>query len=135
MGRMERDLDDKQRDELRGRLDARERELEAAIASIRDAIAAPAGGSGPEVRDSVEDGDARAATSVDLLQLQRQEDTLREVRHARDRMRQGEYGRCEECDEPIPVQRLQARPEARFCVRHEEAWEQAHPRQVAPVQP
>jgi DnaK suppressor protein len=130
-----RELDARQLGQLRQRLDERERELEATIAGLRDAIAAPASGAGPEVRDSVEDGDARAAASVDLVQLQRHEDELREVRHARDRMHQGEYGRCEECDEPIPLQRLLARPEARYCMRHEEAWEKAHPRQVTQVQP
>ncbi|RYF37162.1 MAG: hypothetical protein EOO21_00090, partial [Comamonadaceae bacterium] len=53
--------------------------------------------------------------------------------HDHDRMRSGDYGRCEQCDEPIPFARLQARPEARLCIRDEEAWERAHP-QAAPVQ-
>ena len=120
------ELNASQRAELQQLLSRREEELEPSIARLREALAAPAGGTS-DVRDSVEDGDARMAASVDLVQLQRQEDELREVRHARDRMRSGDYGRCEECDEPIPFERLKARPAARFCLKHEEAWEKAHP--------
>ena len=124
------ELNASQRAELLQQLSRREKELEPSIAQLREALAAPAGGTS-DVRDSVEDGDARMAVSVDLVQLQRQEDELREVRHARDRMRSGDYGRCEECDEPIPFERLKVRPEARFCLKHEEAWEKAHPRAIA----
>lgn len=120
------ELNASQRAELQQLLSRREEELEPSIARLREALAAPPGGTS-DVRDSVEDGDARMAASVDLVQLQRQEDELREVRHARDRMRSGDYGRCEECDEPIPFERLKARPAARFCLKHEEAWEKAHP--------
>jgi len=121
------ELNASQRAELQQLLTRREQELEPSITQLREALATPGGGTS-EVRDSVEDGDARMAASVDLVQLQRQEDELREVRHARDRMRSGDYGRCEECDEPIPFERLKVRPAARFCLKHEEAWEKAHPR-------
>lgn len=125
------ELNASQRAELQQLLSRREEELEPSIARLREALAAPPGGTS-DVRDSVEDGDARMAASVDLVQLQRQEDELREVRHARDRMRSGDYGRCEACDEPIPFERLKARPAARFCLKHEEAWEKAHPRATVP---
>ncbi|TFZ02511.1 hypothetical protein EZ313_14720 [Ramlibacter henchirensis] len=122
------ELNPQQRAELQQQLTRREDELKQSIARLRENIAGPgAGGGGSDVRDSVEDGDARMAASVDLVQLQRQEDELREVRHARDRMRSGDYGRCEECDEPIPLARLNVRPAARFCLKHEQAWEKAHP--------
>ncbi|KQT13819.1 TraR/DksA family transcriptional regulator [Ramlibacter sp. Leaf400] len=116
-----------QRSELQQLMAGREQELEQSMAGLRQELATPSSSGGGEVRDSVEDGDARMAVSVDLVQLRRQEDELRDIRHARDRMRAGDYGRCEECDEPIPFERLKARPAARFCIRHEEAWEKAHP--------
>lgn len=121
-----------QRDELKQLLARREDELQQSIARLRESLASPAGGSGPEVRDAVEDGDARAATSVDLVQLQRREEELRDLRHAHDRLRSGDYGRCEECDQPIPFERLKLRPGARLCVRHGEAWEKAHPAAALP---
>ncbi|TFY97689.1 TraR/DksA family transcriptional regulator [Ramlibacter humi] len=120
-------LDAAQLKDLKARLDRREQELEEAIRASRDAVTEPASDGGTDVRDPVEDGDARMMASLDLAQLRRREDELLEVRRARDRMHQGEYGWCEQCGEPIGFQRLQARPEARFCLRDEEAWEKAHP--------
>lgn len=35
----------------------------------------------------------------------------------------GRYGFCETCHGPIPDERLDARPEARFCEAHERMWE------------
>ena len=116
-----------QRTELQELLGRREQELQDAIAALRNVLARPDAGSGAAVLDSVEEGEARMMASVALGQLRRHEDELLDVRHARDRMHQGDYGNCEECGRPIPFQRLQARPEARFCLEHEEAWEKAHP--------
>ena len=116
-----------QRAELQALLDRREQELQDAITALRDALARPDAGSGAAVLDSVEEGDARMMASVDLEQLRRHEDELLDIRHARDRMHQGDYGNCEECGRPIPFQRLKARPEARLCLEHEQAWEKSHP--------
>ncbi|HZY19015.1 MAG TPA: TraR/DksA family transcriptional regulator [Ramlibacter sp.] len=120
-------MNESQRSELDQLLQQREADLRAGVRGLREDIAAPAGDTGPEVRDGPEDGDARMMTTLDVTQLRRQDSELREVIEARERMQRGEYGRCEECDEPIPFERLKARPEARFCIRHEEAWEKAHP--------
>jgi DnaK suppressor protein len=43
---------------------------------------------------------------------------LDEVRRARQRVAEGSYGTCEECGEPIPEGRLEARPWATRCVAH-----------------
>ncbi|MFG2194997.1 TraR/DksA family transcriptional regulator [Streptomyces sp. NPDC048639] len=42
---------------------------------------------------------------------------LADLDEAMDRLEQGDYGRCEQCGEPIPAERLEARPAARTCVR------------------
>lgn len=55
--------------------------------------------------------DATVAQSLDF--------GLSEVEAARKRLDEGTYGRCEECGEPIPDERLEAQPTARFCVRHQ----------------
>jgi DnaK suppressor protein len=120
-------MDDKQHQELEERLARRARELQEAIEGLRSEIAGAPRGDRVEVLDAGEDGDARAQAATDLAHLARQEESLREVLAARDRMRQGVYGRCETCDEDIPFERLRARPEARFCLQHEEEWEKAHP--------
>lgn len=106
-------------------LERREAELLATAGELRSAIASPAEGAGAEVHDRVEDGDARMQSALELTQLGRQEGELQEVRAALRRLHDGSYGVCEECDEPIPLARLEARPQARLCLVHEEAWERA----------
>jgi len=41
---------------------------------------------------------------------------LRQVLAALRRMDEDDYGYCEQCDEPIPLARLQIRPEASLCL-------------------
>ena len=125
-------MDDATTKEFAGLLEKREADLQESLRGLREEIASPDAGTGT-VRDSVEDGDARMMASIDLAQVRRLEDELRDVQQARGRLQQGDYGRCEACDEDIPIERLRARPEARFCLRHEEEWEKAHPA-GAPVQ-
>ncbi len=48
---------------------------------------------------------------------------LGKIEHALKKMDAGEYGLCEECDEPISLKRLQARPEAQLCIQCKEAQE------------
>jgi DnaK suppressor protein len=51
-----------------------------------------------------------------LSLLQNEEQLLEEISAALDRVDQGSYGRCEECQQEIPKARLQAVPYARYCV-------------------
>jgi DnaK suppressor protein len=41
-----------------------------------------------------------------------------DVADALEKMDEGVYGLCEECDEPIDLDRLQANPAARTCKKH-----------------
>lgn len=41
---------------------------------------------------------------------------LQEVESALARVDSGSYGRCEKCSEPIPIERLEARPTATTCL-------------------
>ena len=51
-----------------------------------------------------------------LSLLQNEEQVLEEIRDALDRIHQGTFGRCEECQKPIAKERLQALPYTRHCV-------------------
>jgi RNA polymerase-binding transcription factor DksA len=42
--------------------------------------------------------------------------TLAETTEALRRIAEGTYGRCERCQTEIPVERLEIRPHARYCV-------------------
>lgn len=44
-------------------------------------------------------------------------ESLRTLQAARERIELGTYGRCEGCDEPIAVERLEALPDTVTCVR------------------
>ena len=48
---------------------------------------------------------------------------LQKIEHALLKIDQGTFGICEECDEPISLKRLQARPEAQLCIQCKEAQE------------
>ncbi|MGW5698185.1 TraR/DksA family transcriptional regulator, partial [Streptomyces asiaticus] len=54
----------------------------------------------------------------------RKRDHLTALDEALERLDHGDYGRCEVCGEPIPAERLEARPTATTCVR----CATAHPR-------
>jgi RNA polymerase-binding transcription factor DksA len=51
-----------------------------------------------------------------LSLLQNEEQLVGEISAALDRISQGVYGRCEECQGDIPKPRLQAVPYTRYCV-------------------
>lgn len=48
--------------------------------------------------------------------IQNQEQALSEIADALERLRQGAFGKCEECASAIPKGRLEALPYARHCV-------------------
>ena len=50
---------------------------------------------------------------------------------ALDRLREGEYGRCVECDEPIAPARLRAIPEVTTCVRCQDRLERTRRLELA----
>ncbi|MFQ5842048.1 MAG: TraR/DksA family transcriptional regulator, partial [Thermodesulfobacteriota bacterium] len=50
---------------------------------------------------------------------------LIEVDGALDRIENGSFGMCEECEEPIALKRLEVIPNARYCVRCKEELEKA----------
>ena len=53
----------------------------------------------------------------DLSMRNRLVDTLHDVQDALKKFEQGTYGVCESCEEKIDWARLEAKPEARLCIR------------------
>ena len=63
------------------------------------------------------EGAVRQANTCDLLQKQnRLEPQVAEVYEALERLESGTYGLCAHCGGEIGVDRLEARPETRYCV-------------------
>lgn len=64
--------------------------------------------------------DAALDSAQDEISSQLAEVESRELAHienALERMREGDYGLCEGCSEPIPLARLQALPYATNCIK------------------
>jgi DnaK suppressor protein len=68
-------------------------------------------------------------TSVELSQgivftlREKEQRTLAEIDEALQRMEDGSYGCCEECDVEIGAKRLEIFPTARLCITHQEEQE------------
>jgi DnaK suppressor protein len=75
------------------------------------------------LEDPSDAGDLSQQSHEEWLFLNRnnlEKTLLREVEEAMARVRDGSYGVCQECQEPIMPKRLQALPWAKFCVRCQE---------------
>ncbi len=76
--------------------------------------------------DAIEKGDEidlatnEISRELDAKISMRQHRQLQEIEDALERIKNGEYGICEECGEPVPEQRLRLFPAARHCVRCQE---------------
>lgn len=87
----------------------------------------------PTARETLGLPDRRAETDdeavadlqaeIDAASVERDSRELREVEEALHRVEQGEYGTCVDCEEEIPLARLQAQPHAKRCIRCEEIFE------------
>ena len=53
----------------------------------------------------------------------REKTFLKKIDHALEKIRNGSFGVCEECDDPISIKRLEARLETTLCIRCKEDQE------------
>jgi DnaK suppressor protein len=63
----------------------------------------------------------------------RRAEMVGQIQLALKKMDEGNYGRCEVCEEPINVMRLRAQPFAVRCTRCQEAWEREQSRGEPPA--
>lgn len=111
-------------DELRGQLEAERDSLEEELGSHGRVLndsgeweGASIGFEGEEsdpndVADQIEE----LATNVPLVKELETRHT--DVADALEKMDEGVYGLCEDCDQPIDIDRLKANPAARTCKTH-----------------
>jgi len=69
-----------------------------------------------ELNDEGDYAAASAETIVDSAILEQQRKELNEIELALDKIKQGTYGICEMCEEPIGKPRLEVKNFARFCI-------------------
>jgi DnaK suppressor protein len=88
-----------------------------------------------EVHDPEEASVAHLVIDVDLANIDRHVNEIRDIEAALLRIGRGEFGICIDCDQPIPLARLEANPTALRCIAcqtdYERAEAQAQPPQTA----
>lgn len=89
-------------------------QLEANIAHLKEELDVV--GSDDGVSDAEDLVSLKNISQKDNTILQRQEEELKETLHALAKIKNGTYGICERTGKPIPVERLEANPIARYVV-------------------
>ncbi|MFK5976877.1 MAG: RNA polymerase-binding protein DksA [Sulfurovum sp.] len=69
-----------------------------------------------ELKDEGDYASASAESIIDSAILLQQRKELNEIELALDKIKQGVYGVCEMCEEPIGKARLEVKNFARFCI-------------------
>ena len=120
-------LDESQLQEIGDLLDKREAQLQEEVRAVTATTTAPAEAPLPDAVEAVEAAENRVLSALDHVQILRDQEELVAIDAARRRIRDGSYGLCAECEEPIPLARLRVVPTARLCLKHQAEWEQTHP--------
>lgn len=68
-----------------------------------------------EIRDSLDAASVVTMAEIRLADTRREEQEIRDINAALNRMHRGTYGLCSNCGEPIPEDRLRAYPTATRC--------------------
>lgn len=113
-------LSEQQLQDFRTLLMARGRELHLEVQGVESDRNQALTASRGEVEDAGDEAEVRREDEVRSAEEDRDEGELREVEAALARLDAGQYGICVDCDEAIPLARLQARPSAARCVACQE---------------
>lgn len=116
-------LSKQQLQEFRDLLTARGQELHLEVQAVESDRNEALTASRDEVEDAGDEAEVRREDEVRSAEEDRDEGELREVEAALARLDAGQYGICIDCDEAIPLARLQARPSAARCVACQELAE------------
>ncbi len=98
---------------LRNKLDARRRDLLAVLDNREDLYI-------ERQADSIDEIVEASSRDFAVMRINRNARSLRDIEAAIDRVDDGTYGMCGDCEEPISPRRLAAIPWATLCVRCQE---------------
>jgi len=68
-----------------------------------------------DCKDDLDFAEASSDSFTSGVIINQQKQELKEIREALESIKNGSYGICEMCDEPIAIGRLKAKPFAKFC--------------------
>lgn len=100
-------------------LEERQRLLNAATSSRKDEFAIQA----EDLADESDLTSAELSQGVVFTLREKEQQTLAQIDEALQKIEDGTYGHCEECDAEISVRRLEIFPTARLCITHQEEVE------------
>lgn len=80
--------------------------------------------------DALDEVQLAAARELSTRHLEREASLLREVRAALNRIVDGSYGLCQQCEEEISQKRLQAVPWATLCIACQQETDRGRQRHV-----
>lgn len=86
-----------------------------------------------QVHDSGDESVADLLSDINTAVIGQSIKALREVEAAQERLREGYYGRCEDCEVEIPYERLKAYPAARRCIADQERYEKLHGEETSSI--
>jgi DnaK suppressor protein len=115
------ELNDRQRDSLKRELMKLRDELKALLAATKESTRAV------DLEESIgrlSRMDAMQQQSMQVANRSAAQRRYQQVMAALDRIAADEYGECLECGEDIALRRLEAHPEAPFCLRCQSQREQ-----------
>lgn len=107
---------------LRRRLIDRRRELLRQVAHAEDDLRALDTNVPAELEEEAQE--SMIASYLSRLDS-RGKAEIQAIDHALTQIERGDYGTCEDCEEPIPIERLEALPTATTCILCAEAREAA----------
>jgi DnaK suppressor protein len=84
------------------------------------------------VRDAEDESVADLVIDLDLAEIDRDLEELRDVEATLGRMQQNAYGVCSDCRAPIPFERLKAYPTAKRCHRCQTLHEKTYAGKATP---
>lgn len=94
--------------------------IEALLAELKTALAAGQDATAPVQLDTsigrLSRMDAIQSQQMALALKQRQRDQVQRLERALGRIKDGNYGQCRRCQQPIAHERLEAQPDAMLCV-------------------
>jgi RNA polymerase-binding protein DksA len=111
---------------IRTLLDERERELQQEVRELKASLAERPSAIAPHAEDEVENAEERFRTGMEHADLLRDQEELRAIEQARERIADGSYGTCIDCGRDIPFERLNVQPTAKRCIADQEAFEKKH---------
>ena len=118
-------LDEEQISRLQGLLERRRAALQSQLADDAAAAGIRAAAASKIEASPADNASLRTLNELVNEAAEHNAAQLRIVKHALAKFADGSYGICERCGEHIGLSRLNARPEARFCIACQTSMEKA----------